>query len=243
MTPLPTLSPEAAEQYVEDLFETNRGCLFPCWWGFIPGNTTWVNAKHFLAQFAEFNNLVDQTKPEFAMDVLVPVPKELSHIPLEQIYQVEEGVINTIEAQVVYSGSYTLSTFLETYGQPGEVWLSTYSTEYPAGVLPFLAALFYPDRGILAIYGPLQADIVGEVVRACNWDNPPSMFGLWSPDQEMSFIDAARHFRLNPDEPGFLLLPLEEATNIDTQTFYEIFMASGNSECLETPIDIWPSQQ
>jgi hypothetical protein len=177
------------------------------------------------------------------MDILVPVPEEISLIPLQHIYQVENGITISIEIQMGLVPSYTLSTFLETYGPPTEIWLSTYSTEYPAGVLPFLAALFYPEHGILAIYGPQQTYLGDDIVHACQWDNPPSMFGFWAPEQNMTFLDAARHYRLNPDEPGVLFLPIEEATDLDSQSFYEVFKSPENSACLETPKDIWPGQQ
>jgi len=94
----------------------------------------------------------------------------------------------------------------------------------------------------LADYFP-EAEFYGDVVRACGLDQPPSDFGLWSPERTMTFMEAARHFRMNPDEPGFLLLPLEEATDMDVPTFYDIFKASRSEGCLETPKALWPPQQ
>jgi cytoskeletal protein RodZ len=76
MTPLPTLSSDAAIEMVNELFVTNRGCLLPCWWGFIPGQTSWGETKQFLEQFAEFNGLVDQTKPSFYIRAFLKSYKE-----------------------------------------------------------------------------------------------------------------------------------------------------------------------
>ncbi len=246
-TPLPTLSAEKAEEFFVELFKTNRGCLLPCWWGFTPGETSWEDARRFLEPFARFNKLVDQTKPRFSMDFLVPVPKETFHIPLEHIYRVQDGIITSMVIQLgsipEYTfSSYTLSSFLTTYGPPREIWLSTYSTEYPPGVLPVMIILFYPDRGILATYFPWRAAIVGNTIQACEVDAPPSMFGLWSPDRKMTFMEAAREFRLNLDEEGILVLPIEEATKMDVKTFYETYQNPNTTICLETPKELWPEQ-
>jgi hypothetical protein len=52
-TPLPPLSPEEALATVTTLYETNRDCLLPCWWGFTPGQTNWITAREFLSPIAD----------------------------------------------------------------------------------------------------------------------------------------------------------------------------------------------
>lgn len=239
---MPTLPSEIAEEFVNKLFLDNQGCLLPCWWGFTPGLTSWYEARHLLVQFAEFNKLVDQDNPDFYMDILVPVPEEVSNIPLTQIYEVENGIIISINVNTGNVYSYKLSNLLQTYGPPEEIWISTYSNEYPEGVLPFLISLFYPDKGILVFYFA-EADFIGNMVRACNLDRPPSGLGLWAPEKKtMKYIEAARFFGQNPDEPGIKHLRLEEATGLSIERFYEIFKHSASLECIETPINLWPEQ-
>lgn len=248
-TPLATLVPNEAESLYEELLQTNAGCLLPCWWGIIPGKTTWPEASSFLLRFAQLEGQISPMDPSLlVMWALFPLSSPVDVFTRqEQLYLIRDGVVESIDIELRGDRekvkNYRLSNFLQTFGPPTEIWLSTYSTEYPAGVLPFQAALFYPERGILAIYWPQQADFVGEFVRGCQWDKPPSMFGLWAPEQNMTFLEAARHFRMNPDEPGFLLLPIEEATGMDPQTFFEMFSSPDNLACLETPKEIWPEQQ
>jgi len=195
-----------------------------------------------LEQFARFNQLVQQDQPIFYMDVQVPVPETIFHIPLQQIYKVENDIIESMEISLGHAPVEKLSAFLETYGPPGEVWISTYSTEYPPGVLPFLVVLFYPDQGILAIFGPEQTWISGSNVYGCQMDRMPSMYGLWSPGREMTFMEAAREFRLNPDTEGFLMLPIEEATEMSVEDFYQTFKQPNSPTCIETPKELWPEQ-
>lgn len=238
------LTSEEAKSLVNELFQTNRDCLLPCWWGIVPGITTWQEANSFLAQFAHITGGVShQDKTLQVQFVQIPRSEDGSTGVLTHIYIVKNGVIESIEVSLDDTSAFSLSNFLNTYGKPEEIWLNTYRTEYPVGVLPFLAALFYPQRGILATYSPLNAEFNGDIIRACQWDNQPSMLGLWSPTQKITFMETARRFRMNPDEPGFLLLPIEDATEISVQTFYEIFKTPGIKECLETPREKWPEQQ
>ena len=46
----PTISSTNVEgqKLVQELLENNGGCKLPCWWGFTPGKTTWVEARQIL---------------------------------------------------------------------------------------------------------------------------------------------------------------------------------------------------
>jgi hypothetical protein len=236
LTPLPTLSSDEALEYVGELFHTNKGCTLPCWWGITPGQTLWADARRFLAQFAMFNKR-DETKPQFSMDILVPTPKDISPIWMAQYYKIKDGKVETIRVEIGVVPEYTLSTFLATYGPPGEIWVSTYSTEFlPEGILFFFTILFYPDRGILAVYGPHDNAIVGDTVRGCRLEYPPTQFGLWSPVQKISFNEEIAELGLDM----VLFRRLEEATDMDVQTFYENYLQPNSSTCIETPRNLWP---
>lgn len=47
--PVPTLTGEQRDRFLEDMLETNGGCELPCWWGgtIVPGKTTLGEAKRF----------------------------------------------------------------------------------------------------------------------------------------------------------------------------------------------------
>jgi hypothetical protein len=240
-TPPPTLAPDEAQALVVELFKHNGGCKLPCWWGFIPGKTKWADAKSFLERFAMLNPLIDQDAPEFDMDILVPVPEDIFHIPLEQIYRVKNGTIINMEVYLGNAPVLPLSAFLTEYGPPGEIWIMTYRTKF-RGYSPFLVVLFYPDKGILATFGPKEDYILGDIIQACDMDGTPSDFGLWSPENKMTFLEAATEFRYQPVGHGALYLPIEEATSMDVEAFYETYKIPKNPTCIETPTVLWPEQ-
>lgn len=242
-TPLPTLSAPEAEALVRELFRTNRGCLLPCWWGITPGITPWEEARSFLGQFAQISGGVSPIEKSLLVEFAqIPVPADIFPIPLQQVYLIREGVVESMEIYPGNAGD-TLSHFLSTYGPPEEIWISTYSTEYPPGVLPFMVNLFYPEQGILAGYGPERSYFAGKYVRGCQMEAPASKFGLWSPSQEMTYAEAAEYFRFHSvGDPGILYLPIEEAAGMDVKSFYETYKEPGSRKCLETPRGLWPEQ-
>ena len=44
------LEPDEMQAYVREMLQTNGGCELPCWWGIIPGKTSW---KEMQAAFTD----------------------------------------------------------------------------------------------------------------------------------------------------------------------------------------------
>ncbi len=56
-TPLPTLDKETSSRKITELMETNEGCELPCFWGIVPGQTTWQGAQQKLETFVSEINV------------------------------------------------------------------------------------------------------------------------------------------------------------------------------------------
>jgi hypothetical protein len=239
---LPTIPAEELDEYILNLYKEET-CRLPCWWGITPGETNWQEAERFLDRFsnahAKQSPLKENTKVGFAQ-IKVPDYVKYSRL-LEYVYIIEDGVIERVEVPLV-GELYNLSSFLEEYGEPGEIWISTYRTEYPAGVLPFIIYLFYPDQGILANFGPQDAFLTSNSVKGCKLDNPPFNLKLWSAeDPALSFQEIGKLFEMHLDRETYL--PIEEATGMSVAEFYELFKKPGNPTCLVTPKELWDEQQ
>jgi hypothetical protein len=96
-TILPTLQPDEAEALVLELFETNGGCQLPCWWGFTPGETNWVQAKTFLQTFVEEINEPANSPAFQSIDVYISPPTDEESLQLRHYYEVQDGVIELID--------------------------------------------------------------------------------------------------------------------------------------------------
>jgi hypothetical protein len=239
LTPLPTLLPDEAQAIVIELLETNAGCRLPCWWGITPGQTTWEEALRFLERFALRISIYLGQDGMYA-DVYFPVPREVPYAyNLWQYYMIQEGIVEEIEVYNYDFANHTyLPEFLETYGQPEEVWVRTYRPEH-MGNEPFEIALFYPQQGILMnTPGGGGGGVEGNVIRNCLRDmNWPFLY-LWSPERQITFAEAEEKYLSGPDSGYFL--PLFDATGMTVAEFYENFKDPNTTACLETPLDLWP---
>lgn len=231
-TPLPTLNPDDAQARVTKLLDDNAGCQFPCWWGIVPGKTSWEDVLLFLAPFAQ----KIQKSPVGWFQFAVPEVENT----LQQHYTTHEGRIILVEIHFGTIPAYRLSDLLSTYGQPAEVRIRTFGTEHQ-GNIPFYLLLFYPEKGILARYDNVDAEIIGNQVRKCFREENLRDLALWSPEMVVDFEQAMQQTVNIKFRDGFPLLSLEEATGMDTLTFYEKFK-SPTSSCLETPANLWPGQ-
>jgi len=233
-TPLPTLTFNEAKRLVQELLENNGGCHLPCWWGITPGKTTWAEARHFLESFSVY---VGETG-----GVQVPLPHPYSNATfMDHGYFIKNGIVDYIHIfNFNLAPNYYLPKFLETQGQPGEIWIRTFAKE-EMGIQNYTVDLFYQKLGVLVEYstgGPLK-DVDGKLQNCFIKDMDSPFIFLWSPDeQNLSFQDAKQKFLdiTNLPEPK----PLLDATGMDVKTFYETFKNSETNVCLETPKNLWP---
>lgn len=234
ITPRPTLTENEAKRLVRELLEDNAGCRLPCWWGITPGKTTWAEARHFLESFAVY---VGETGI-----VRVPLPSPYGDAAyMEQEYFINDGIVEYIHVyNYNLASNYYLPKFLETYGEPSEIWIQAFS-QAEIGQWNFTFDLFYIDKGILIEYGvatPIGDVEVNNKLRNCLKGADSPFIYLWAPEKQISFDEAKRKFldtRWLP-EPK----PLLDATGMDVKTFYETFKNPNTDACLETPKDLWP---
>jgi hypothetical protein len=245
VTPLPTIPPADVPEFVWNLFETNGGCQLPCWWGIVPGQTTWADAWNFLSTFAEESTVGGAGQQRAVHDIVIPKPDgaRLDGQPSEfwQAYIVSSNSGNVLMIQVGFGAErYPLPEVLATFGEPDEVWIGTTGIYVPHH--PFYVIVSYPSRGIMVQYVD-TASLENDLLIGCPQyiGEEPFMPELWlsSPEGENTFSEIATTLRF-AGEVVQQFRPLEEATGMDVKTFYEIFRDPDNTECLATPLDLWP---
>ena len=237
-TPAPTKSPDEARGLVADLLANNTGCRLPCWWGSTPGRTSWGTAESFLSPFSSIHIRGDFPQ-EFEADVFVLALKSQEIYPWHY-YAVQDMVIESIKIDDTGgAAAHQFTEFFKTYGPPSEVWIRTYREGVREVPPPFETALFYPDQGIVAAFD-VEGEVQGNTVRGCPQHGRRPSLGLWSPELQVTFHEAADMFRWDREEWAFL--PLAEATGMDVEAFYEAFSEPNNTSCLETRADLWTPQ-
>ena len=235
LTPLPTLNPIEAKKRLDELLKNNAGCYLPCFWGITPGKTTWQEAKQFLQTFTMFTGIRETSNNFLYGYFQIPFPKDMGTIT--HSYKIINDIVNEIKA---YNGdlspAFYLPDFLETYGQPDNISIRTFREE-EQNSRPFLIDLFYAEKGILIEYSGGNIKDLGDRLQNCiEGMNSPFIY-LWSPDLNLTFTEAKKEFLDTENLPQ--PIPLQDATGIDVNTFYNSIRNSG-TVCIETPKEIWP---
>lgn len=243
-TLLPPLPVEQAQRLAVALLDDNAGCRLPCWWGITPGQTSWQAALEFFSQFsidiAEHpQGLVAEVWPPITINESSGWYLDLFLVKRDDVYYIEVYPLQKWH-------KYHLSQLLTEYGKPDEVWMHTSRTPGPpsggSGPGSFTILYLYYRQGIVASFGsPVEGVGTSDVfLRGCFNDGPDSLF-LWPPQAYQSFLDFAKEVDL--DELKYaekLLLPLDAATDMDIDTFYQTYSNSEFAPCIDTLENLWP---
>ena len=236
---------------MRELLRTNGGCKLPCWWGIVPGRTTWLEAESFL------NHLGFRTSSETLADGSVLHGFGGTEFEDEHLYNSigiyeRNGNIDAIGIRGngwsnmsgfhEIWGKYDLQNFLPDYGQPSRIWLSSVSNDIGApGIEGYRLWLFYDRFGFVLSYHAAGAIIDGENYHIC-------------PRMDDEDIGEIRMLLQSPDNPEPLdridentewfrksTKSIDKATGLSTEDFYQLFIQEEQPACFDTPIDIWPA--
>ncbi|MCL4264533.1 MAG: hypothetical protein KJ069_15020 [Anaerolineae bacterium] len=242
---LPTLSPDEAKSLVLELTQGDQDCLLPCFWGIMPGETEWQNAEAFLSTFA-YRVSYGAAEGTFSdapvgdsfiawMSLFLP---EMSSTPFSYAFDVQDGIVTMVDAAILPVSNNTLSTILNEYGQPTEIWLLTANAPMD-DVLGFSLTLYYAQHHFILEYNNWDGEIIDGKVRGCLSGEESLRLVTWSPEEELTFAETVEGLH-RPRRPIIYDLPLEEATGMSVDAFYETFKNSTEPICLETPTELWP---
>ena len=141
---------------------------------------------------------------------------------------------------------YLIPNILEKYGLPTSILIAPYYNERPGLPYPewiwFSVVLIYEDRGFLSEY-IMPRRLIGDSYAAC----PSQLVQLtiigWDINQEITLPEIAS---VKSGQMGISELmidyfkPIEEATSITINDFSELFRDPDSTECVYTPMELWP---
>lgn len=226
LTPLPTLDADDLKTAVAELLANPMDCDMPCWWGAIPGTTSINEIKHTISPY-NFHISEYEEQGEIVFLLL-----ETGYI--EEQDQFEIGIVYNFSNSIltgITAFSPSVSDFLAKYGPPYEVLLETMSVERET--LPVRLNMVYLGKGMAVGY-VVDGNIQGDRVIGCFADEEIGTLRLITPDSVTSYKDFSPIF-----EQDRRYLPLEQATDLTMDEFMERFSDPTQSQCIETPIELW----
>lgn len=222
------------------LLVESEDCILPCLLGVQPGVTTWEDAENIIDPYAlEVSSAIQLSPLQHAYDVLIPVPPSVYPTRLLYRFVIEDGVVQRIEGATGNVESFQLSSFLQTIGRPGEIWVKTYA-RVRDGSLPFIFVLYNPDKGIIAQFSS-EATVEGDWVVGCPQSHYPSVsLALMSPAPLLTFEEAiANTIQIGPQQL-WQYQRLEDVTDLDSQSFFDLYSVANDSTCIKTEAANWP---
>lgn len=249
-TPVSKLSKDEAQDVILDLYADNGGCVeWPCWWGIIPGRTTWAETHELLAPLGKLifgsksKNGVVLYQGEFI------VPEHISSYGyLWPTIWIDNGTVKAIgNGANGFSSSldYSLSGLLLEFGVPEEIWLSI---ELQSQKQPFYyIELLYTKLGIRLSSIAGNAYVRNDTVAICPQEfssNSQVFFGilLWDPDERIQFTeikDKLLDGLTSWTSDGFVRL-IDLTNNFDNIDFYNTYIDHHTDRCIDIPLSSLP---
>ena len=232
-TLIPTLPPAEEERLALELLRDNGGCRLPCFFGFVPGETS---VERILSILRGPSVII--TRGDLLLETFLIIGR----------HDVQPGIVRWIQVDMTasyerwnpatyvydsplyaqYFEYYTLPYLLSNYEMPDEVYVS-FEYDPDGRSNHYFVFVDYSTSGWNAMFTmPLERQ--GDTVIGC----PSQAFvtlKLWSPgDTEML------------EEYGFTesgLKTIEEATSLTLEEFYQQFKDPANAQCMETPLGLY----
>jgi hypothetical protein len=250
-TVLPALSETEAEGLAIDLLRDNGGCRLPCFWGFIPRQTSQETLESF---FHAFYNLGGRG---------INIPRNNSKFEIFTTWNYTEDSHTVVQWIKVFMSSqrevklpdgkydqeifdnpffthyihyYTLPSLLSNYGAPSKAYIGI----DPGAEMGFENILHlylaYSESG-WAVQFRMRFKQEHDFYKGCPAKAFTALY-LLSPE-----VVVASEKQSLVDEYGIFFKTIEEATPFSMDEFYQRFKDSSHIPCLETPIDIWFTQK
>jgi hypothetical protein len=232
-TPRPTLPPGQAQVLALNIIRTNGNCLFPCWLGMVPGETRWNDIYAYFGTFAD--RIISADDGHYGIFLKFPPGSTRLNLYGMDIH-VTDGIIDRIQTNtaILTREDYTLSYLLSTYGPPTEIRIRAVGLSTLDSRGDYTVALFYGNKGILAVYGGYTN--LGKIMRVCpdNTDGAGTWL-FWDTNKEITFEEAATFVNLmSPQSPNLIYPPLKDAAGITVDDFYQKYKDPANRyDCFE----------
>lgn len=237
LTPLPTLQNDKALAKFDQLYSYNNGCKLPCWWGIMPGITTWSAARNFLMQFNEIGSIEENPFDKHSSKVTlayfqIPSPGFNHPEGTRAYFKIQNGVVVAITLLEDIGGKmFDMHKLYMEYGEPDSVRVRLQGCLQDASSC--WAEVFYEyDDGFLS-QTQAHGTVNGTTVSLCI---PPWDYGLiymWASGATIDLINYGEN------KHNFISLTEDNQKQIsELFTTNEFFTKGYHSPDFETCLDV-----
>lgn len=233
---LPLVTPTEFSYSSTEISTYLRGvpeCQLPCWFGIIPGKTSWQEAEKELSRFADNISYKEFEEWDRVEIYVLDLPEEVAIPYLAAYLYIVDSIVEYIVVYGLPQTYYYVGEVLETFETPTQVYLHTLDQVIAYRV--FELYLAYEDQGILFAYSEDGIGIAGELIEGCM--RGVASISLWDASNDFDAIEASNAFGRGQSFEEFL--PIDVATSFDVEVFSRKFRGIEDTVCLSTPRSIW----
>ncbi len=210
--------------------QDNAGCRLPCWWGIVPGESSWESTRHLLERFTGIEragyDFGEENSQSYIAFFFNPGQGENS---TTAFFNIQGDVVQIMSiGKEATQYSFLLHQLLADYGKPDAILFGNHGAGYQ--YQNHTLALIYYEQRILAAF-LLQVDTAIQPLETCIAVSPVLLVWsdslMWTEEQALANIPTYSNMQERP------LPSLEETTDMDVQTFYELFKNPDIEPCLE----------
>lgn len=232
-TPVPTLSQEKKKMNLIGLFVTNGCCDWPCWWGIQPGDAL-QDAFALSPVLGESPSVYKDQYVEYNISL-----DELNLLDLMVIYYEQDETIQNIRVHLdkpsrhteylaAFENALSISGILSKYGAPSDVLLQIMYRD----ALTYTLVLLYESEGFAIEYhGTVTTE---EPIQICVLLDDYHLETIQLYLQDSEAMSSLREELLSQEYQH-----LEDVTSMNIDDFYDTFVLSDTTNCIETSIDHW----
>ncbi len=230
-TPVDTLEPEIASATLEPLLRDPLNCSEPCFWGIIPGQTDFEEAKLFFSRlgFIPFEGTDDEFGGQFYTISYETKNGEDSSVTLLALSNKVESITITPRIIRQEEGSsrewiaYSPETLIKKFGPPSRVeWALDWGPNFVITM-----TMYFDSINLIAFYSGYNmiADRPRSP-RVCPLTDPFDHVQLWMGENP-------------PHQPSFETVSLEEATSLTIEQFTQLMLGDPQQACFVVNGDVF----
>ncbi len=255
-TLMPTLSVEQRESQILELLQTNGGCELPCWWGIIPGTSTWPQTQAFLEGLG-VKTSINRTLGNAIDYGTSGLSVASRNISLGVGFTAQDGIIEEIwinSSSINHNSpsgwleawaDYSPKQIISRYGAPDRAWLMTSSQVHEppeSSQMPYELWFFYDDLKFLIRY--VGVVDYAPVYRFCpaygqNRQLTPELRIFLADPANLTPLETLSNALSTPGMTDYIQ-PIEKATGLTMKQVSSLFTQNSKEACFDAPRDTWP---
>jgi hypothetical protein len=227
LTPFDTLEPAQVTETLQPLIKEPMNCAVPCFWGIIPGKTSFDEAKTFFSQlgFTPFEGINPNSGVYFYTISYDSNSGHDSAVTLHIKDNLVEDIKVTPDISVPKAGgprewiAYSPETLIRRFGSPSRV-------DFAVGLGPNIGIdmiMYFDTSGLIVYYSGYNMTPKSFCPLTASFDH----VGLWIGPNP-------------PDTPSFETTSLEKATSLTMDQFTRLMLGDPKKACFSVKEEVNP---